>query len=135
MANEILWTLVTMLIPINTGRLLTAIFDPLPISRYLVNSLLTISIVHGLATVLATCLVCRPVAAARDNSVYGTCGDQIVAYVVLGSVGLLTDLVLVVLPPLLLRGLKLTWAEKADRVKCAFCWVTVRYRLRRAEYP
>lgn len=108
MANEILWTLVNTMIRINALLLIIRVFNVNPACRRTANVFLGISAVHGLATVLATCLRCQPVAAAWDNSIHGSCGNQAVTYIILESVGLLLDLVIVVMPQLLLCRLRMT---------------------------
>lgn len=110
MVNKILWTLINTMIRINALLFIARIFFYQAYKRmaYVFSA---ICAVHGLASVLVTCLICQPIFAAWDNSVHGTCGNQAVAYVALESVGLLLDLVIVVLPQRPLFGLRLRLQE------------------------
>ena len=98
MANEILWTLVNGLMRFVAIMTIVAIFGSVKWIRYTSLSLSIMVGLHSLATVLTTLLICRPVAAAWDSDVSGECGDQVVAYVVLESVGALTDLMILIIP-------------------------------------
>ena len=98
MANEILWTLVNGLMRFVAIMTIVAIFGSVEWIRYTSLGLSIMVGLHSLATVLTTLLICRPVAAAWDSDVSGECGDQVVTYVVLESVGALTDLIILILP-------------------------------------
>jgi hypothetical protein len=77
------------------------------------NGLIIVSALHCIAVVLEVFLICRPMAAAWNNNLAGTCGDQIVSYVVLEILGLLIDLVILVWPVWLLATLQLSPKTKA----------------------
>lgn len=79
MANEILWTLVNCLVRCVAAVLIAVAFRPLTAVRRIAQGLMVSIIIHRLATVLATCLICHPVAAAWDNDLSGTCGDQVLS--------------------------------------------------------
>ena len=123
MANEILWTLVNTLIRVTALRFTTRvfIFSPHPrdssqfILRAFVYVILMECVVHGIATVLTTCLICRPMAAAWNGGTDGICGDQVVAYVVLEAVGALIDLTILLIAPSIIWGtLRLSWHCKIN---------------------
>ncbi|MCJ1279015.1 hypothetical protein MMC21_006836 [Puttea exsequens] len=68
----------------------------------------------GVATVLACCLVCRPLRKLWDweDTVPGTCGDQKSLDLFIGVFNLLMDVAVVVLPLPVLWGLQLKWGKK-----------------------
>lgn len=98
MANEILWTLVNGSIRLMATMAIIDIFGINRRIRYSSLGLLVVVGLHSLTTVLATLLICRPVAAAWDHDASGECGNQIVAYVVLESVGAMIDLMILIIP-------------------------------------
>ena len=98
MANEILWTLVNGLMRLAAIMAIDRMFGTFKSVRYSTLGLSVVIGLHSLATVLTTLLICRPVAAAWDSDVSGECGDQVVAYVALESVGALIDLVILIIP-------------------------------------
>ena len=72
--------------------------------RRTTNSLLIIAIFYGLVVFLETFVICRPMAMDWNAHINGTCGNQVVSYVVLEVLGLLLDFVILVLPlPILWR--------------------------------
>ena len=110
MANEILWTLVNTLIRVAAVQFIARLFTANV--RSLTHALLVTSVLHGVATILSTCLICRPVATAWDSSVHGTCGDQVAAYVAFEIIGLLIDLAILLLPFWGLRLVQIRWQQK-----------------------
>lgn len=53
---------------------------------------------------LEVCLICRPLAAQWDESIDGTCGNQIVSFVAVEATGLALDLAILASPlPLIVR--------------------------------
>ena len=59
---------------------------------------LVIVILYGLVVVLETFLICRPMAVDWNTHINGTCGNQVVSYLVLEIIGLLLDLAILILP-------------------------------------
>lgn len=113
MANEILWTLVNCLIRCVAAVLIAAAFRSSTVVRRSAQALLASIIIHGLATVLATCLICHPVAAAWDNDLSGTCGDQVLLYIIIELIGVLLDVLILILPiPTIWWKLQMAWKEK-----------------------
>ena len=60
--------------------------------------LLVILILYGIVVFLETFLICRPMAVDWNAYIDGTCGNQVVSYLVLEVLGLLLDLAILVLP-------------------------------------
>ncbi|KAL8953265.1 MAG: hypothetical protein Q9222_000870 [Ikaeria aurantiellina] len=94
-ANEILWTVTNLLIRTNALSFMARILFPI---QKLCLALLAFCVLQSLATILATCLICTPTAAAWNSSISGKCGSQMVAYVVLESIGAAIDLSILVMP-------------------------------------
>ena len=89
-----------------------------------------ISVLYGLAIVLEIFLICRPLAAVWDSSITGTCGQELVSYLILEISGLFIDLGILIIP---LRGvwsLELPWKRKVG-IACIFAisalYVPVRF--------
>ena len=98
MANEILWTLVNGLMRIVAIMAIATLSEIFEWVRYTLLGLSVVVGLHSLATVLTTLLICRPMAAAWDSNVSGECGNQVVAYVALESVGALIDVMVLITP-------------------------------------
>lgn len=111
MANEILWTLVNTLTRYTAVLLINTVFKVMV--HQLARGLLVVIVLHTFATLLATCLICRPIAAAWESELGGTCGNQLIAYVVLESVGALIDVAIIVVPLPIIWKLRLSWQKKA----------------------
>ncbi|KAL6712919.1 hypothetical protein ACLMJK_009474 [Lecanora helva] len=112
-ANEVLWATAGALIRANNLLLIRAIFDVKTSIRWLVLILLVLLALHSMVTLLITLLICHPISAAWDTSIKGECGDQILSYVLLESVGALLDLIILLIPfRLLMFGLQITLERK-----------------------
>lgn len=68
------------------------IFGHLKSASLIAQLLLVLSILYGLVVFLEVFLICRPMAVDWDAHVDGTCGDQIVSYLVPEVLGLLLDI-------------------------------------------
>ncbi|KAJ5812170.1 hypothetical protein N7474_008471 [Penicillium riverlandense] len=64
------------------------------------------------SVILETFLLCRPLAYNWDTSIAGTCGNRNATYVVAGTLNLITDLMVMVLPLPHILKLQLTLAKK-----------------------
>ena len=62
--------------------------------------LFVLSTLYGIAIMLEMFFICRPMATAWYADVHGTCGDQVVSYVVLEIIGLFIDIAILVYPPI-----------------------------------
>lgn len=67
-------------------------------TKFIARSLLVLSILYGLVVFLEVFLICRPMAVDWNAFVRGTCGDQIVSYLVLEVLGLLLDFTIFAVP-------------------------------------
>lgn len=56
------------------------------------------SVSYGLVFMLNILLICRPTAAGWDVNMTGTCGNQIISYILLDTIGLLTDVAILATP-------------------------------------
>ena len=65
---------------------------------YIIYTLLIVSILYGVVVFLEIFLICRPMAVDWNASINGTCGNQIVSYLVLEAFGLLLDLTILITP-------------------------------------
>lgn len=80
--------------------------------KLIARSLLVLSILYGLVVFLEVFLICRPMAVDWDAHVDGTCGDQIVSYLVLEILGLLIDFTILVAPLPIIWRLWLPWPRR-----------------------
>ena len=96
--NQTLWGLVNTLVRMSAISLIAKVFGVTREIRRIVRSLLVLSILYGLVVFLEIVLICRPMAVDWNARVDGTCGDQIVSYLVLEVVGLVFDFTILVVP-------------------------------------
>lgn len=68
---------------------------------------MAVCLFHGVASMLGMFLVCRPIAANWDPTVDGTCGNVLVSYVFMESVGLFLDVAILIVPPLFIFRLQI----------------------------
>ncbi len=80
--------------------------------KLITRLLLVLSILYGLVVFLEVFLICRPMAVDWDAHVDGTCGNQIVSYLVLEGLGLLLDLTIAAVPIPFIWRLKMKLARK-----------------------
>ena len=83
-------------------------------------SLAVLSSIHGLSVALVACLICRPMSAAWDTTVRGTCGDQVLSYVVLEVLGLILDCGILIIPLPVVINIQLPVRKKLG-VCCILC--------------
>ena len=60
--------------------------------------MLLLSILQTFAVFLEAFLICHPLSAGWDQSVGGTCGNQVASYLALEAIGLLIDVMILILP-------------------------------------
>lgn len=60
--------------------------------------MIVLCVIHGIASVLESFLICHPSAAAWNPKIEGSCQGQIVSYIILEVVGLALDVAILVLP-------------------------------------
>ena len=78
----------------------------------LATTLLLVIILYGLVVFLETFLICRPMAVDWNTHINGTCGNQVVSYLVLEIIGLLLDLAILILPLPWLWRLRMPFRRK-----------------------
>ena len=87
--------------------------------RYITLSLLVLSILYGIVVLLEVFLICHPMAVDWNADIHGTCGNQVVSYVVLEILGLLLDSAIVAAPILEIWTLQIARA-KMIRISISF---------------
>ena len=113
--SQTLWGLINTLIRMNALLFIGRIFADIKKKTTLfARSLLVLSILYGLVVFLEVFLICRPMAVDWDAHVDGTCGDQIVSYLVLEILGLLIDFTILVVPLPVIWKLQLPWPRKVS---------------------
>lgn len=112
MANEILWGLVNTLIRISALLFIRLVFGVDVKVKLIAWVSIVMSVLCYMALVLQVCLICRPISAAWDTTVSGSCGDQVLSYVIVEIVGMIIDLVIIVLPIPPIWRLKTTFAKR-----------------------
>lgn len=108
---QILWAVSLSLIKVSILLMYTKIFTmrSMVIASYITGGFI---IAWALATVLSGFLICRPFALNWDQTLDGTCGDQVLSYTITGALNLVTDVVVFLLPMPYLWGLKLVLYKK-----------------------
>lgn len=66
--------------------------------KLITRLLLVLSVLYGLVVFLEVFLICRPMAVDWNVHIKGTCGDQVLSYLVLEILGLVLDLVILTVP-------------------------------------
>lgn len=79
---------------------------------WIARSLLVLSILYGLVVFLEVFLICRPMAVDWNADIDGTCGNQIVSYLVLEVLGLLLDFTTLAVPTPCIWRLHMPLAKK-----------------------
>ena len=111
LAGEILWITAVTFIRASVILLYIWIFSKPPF-RLVCYGILTINFLYFTGTVLACCLICRPLAYSWNRSIHGTCGDQKSVYLFIGVFNLLMDVTTVALPLPVLWGLQMPTGRK-----------------------
>ena len=115
---QILWAVSLSLCKISILFMYARIFTMVTMVRL---SLVTAAFIAAwaLATILSGFLICRPFALNWDQTLDGTCGNQVLSYTITGSLNLVTDVVVFVLPIPYLWGLQLKLYKKITLL-CTF---------------
>ena len=111
LVGELTWVTAVTLIRASVILLYIRIFPTTPV-RVAGYGVLTVNLAYFIATVLACCLICRPLAYSWDNSIDGKCGDAKSLDMFIGVFNLLMDVVTVVLPMPVLWGLQMPTGRK-----------------------
>ncbi|MCJ1291626.1 hypothetical protein MMC34_003171 [Xylographa carneopallida] len=97
------WAAANTLVKISILHLYVTIF-PSPIFRKICYAMMAISTVYFVSILLETFLLCMPFVYNWNKMIEGTCGNQTLALLMIGSANLIIDAIIVVLPlPLLWR--------------------------------
>ena len=104
--------MVTTLIRMSAIIFLHKIFEFNKVKERIIRLLLVLSILYGLVVFLEAFLICRPMAVDWNAHVDGTCGNQIVSYLVLELLGLLLDFGTIAMPSLWILNLSMRRARK-----------------------
>ena len=112
LANETLWGIVNALYRAATSLSVKRVFDRFRSSKIFAYLLLFASALHGLAILLEALLICRPISAGWSQNPTGSCGHQVVSFLVLEIIGLVIDVGLLVLPVYCIRLLQLSSRRK-----------------------
>ena len=111
LVRELLWITAVTFIRASVTFLYIWIFSKRPF-RLVCYGFLTINCLYFTGTVLACCLICRPLAYSWNRSVHGTCGDRKSLYLFIGVLNLLLDVTTVALPLPVLWGLQMPTGRK-----------------------
>lgn len=111
---EALWSMVNGLLRIAAALLLGKLFDgTFSTSRATNYALIILSIALSMVSVGEVFLICRPFAAHWDPKILGMCGDQMISFTLLESVGLILDLVIFIIPVVRLWEIQIPRQRKA----------------------
>lgn len=105
LVGEALWSLVTGLLRVAAGLLVYRIFGLSPKLRLAAVTIMASSAALALASIVQVFLICKPFAAQWDPRLLGTCGDQVLSFMILECTGLGLDIVIFALPVLPLARL------------------------------
>ena len=111
LVNQTLWGVANTLVRMSAILLIEKIFRTVQV-RFIARSLLVVSILYGLVVLLEVFLICRPMAVDWNVHVDGTCGNQIVSYLVLEVLGLLLDSMVLIAPLPCIWRLQLPFKSK-----------------------
>ena len=95
------------------------VFSPSEAARWQLRGWTILSILLQTALVLDVCLICHPIKAAWDTSVKGRCGNQVLSFVLLESIGLFIDLGIIYTPISTIWSMRMSYTGKIVAV-CVF---------------
>ena len=103
--HEALWSLSNAIIRISACLLLKRLFGILGWPKIVMISAISLSALHGLASVLDLSLICRPLSAQWKSDIDATCGNQWLSFLLLEVLGMLVDCSILVVPALAIMRL------------------------------
>lgn len=74
--------------------------------RYTAVMIIFLSAALAIASIIQIFLICQPFAAQWDPHILGTCGDQVTSFLIIETIGLLLDVGIFTLPPVIMTRLK-----------------------------
>jgi hypothetical protein len=80
--------------------------------RRILKGILCVSIIHGIASVLEVCLICRPLTAQWDPDAKGLCGNQMASFAVIEISGMIIDVAILVMPATIVPRMDMTLKRK-----------------------
>lgn len=108
---QLLWAISLSLCKISILLLLARIFT-MRAMVYMAFATAGFIACWALATILSGFFICRPFALNWDQTLDGSCGDQVLSYLITGSMNLVTDVVVLLLPLPYLWSLQLRLYKK-----------------------
>lgn len=111
-AGQPLWAAANTAVKFSILHLYVTIF-PSERFRRICYTTMAFSMVYFISVLLETFMLCKPVRFNWDKTVPGTCDpNSLIAYIVAGTINLVIDIVVVVLPMPILWKLHLSWPKK-----------------------
>ena len=98
LVSQTLWGLVNTFIRMSAILFIGRVFGRARGMLLIIRLLLVLSILYGLVVFLEVFLICRPMAVDWNVHVDGTCGDQVLSYLVLEVLGLVLDFAILTVP-------------------------------------
>ncbi|KAF2501933.1 hypothetical protein BU16DRAFT_426053, partial [Lophium mytilinum] len=112
-ANQVTYAIALGLVKTSILLSLKRIFNVFRVFRIIANCAIVFCICWALQTILIAFLICRPLSYNWDQvNKSGTCGNTTVAYVSIGVVDVISDIIIFVLPMPLINGLKMRKSSK-----------------------
>lgn len=118
LVSEALWTLVTGLLRIAACLLMHNLMKgtcACAIRRTAVGIIL-LSAVLAIASIIQIFLICQPFAAQWNPHTLGSCGDQVTSFIIIEIAGLLLDIAIFTLPPIIVTGVITSTKKKVQIV-------------------
>ncbi|KAG6354447.1 hypothetical protein INS49_004464 [Diaporthe citri] len=107
LVSEALWTLVTGMLRIAASLLMRSLTKGTHdrVVHHSAIGIMVLSTALATASIIQIFLICQPFAAQWDPQVLGTCGDQVTSFLVIETAGLLLDIAIFTLPPVIVMRL------------------------------
>lgn len=87
---------------------------PKRVVRHTAIGIMILSTALATVSIIQIFLICQPFAAQWDPHILGTCGDQVTSFLVIETAGLLLDIGIFALPPVMLAGLRIPTKTKVQ---------------------
>lgn len=113
---EALWNLVTGLLRIAACLLLHELFSIKKLAGLTTVTIILVSAGLAAASIIQIFLICKPFAAQWDPCILGSCGDQVVSFMALESVGLVLDLGILIIPTVSIMRLMVLWRRRMQLI-------------------
>jgi hypothetical protein len=110
--SEALWALNGALIRVSACCFLRELLVLTGVKLIALITLLCFSILHGVASILEICLICRPLTVQWNMNAKGACGNQVASYVVIEGSGMVLDVAILGLPIVVLTKVSLPISQK-----------------------